>query len=244
MRALGALAVSFALPALGLALALAFVFAFLELKSIAISGLRFWGHIAVLGEEMSNQGLKRALVKSGSSLPKTDVVFELGPTAEGSDKHVDSGKFGDVVAGSLKKFVVTGSVAIEIAELVELRKGCSNSGLGGGDFVVRDRAESSVDFFDQVERRQRTNAETMFGIYIFQRDLTDTGEDRGVEIRLRSFLHLKSMSFKDLGRNRGGGCGLRAVHSRGSKFRVVGEIRGCWRGCFLGVFQSASNATK
>ena len=146
----------------------------------------------------------------------------MGPKTEGSDKHVDSGKFGDVVAGSLEKFVVTGSVATEIVELVELRKGCSNSGLGGGDFVVRDQrrqrtnAESGFEFFDQVERRQRTNAETMFGIYIFQRDVADTSKDGGVEIRLRSLLQLKCMSFESVGRDRG--CsGLRAVHNRGSK---------------------------
>ncbi len=146
---------------------------------------------------MRNQGLKSALVKSGSSLSKADVGFELGPKTEGSDKHVGSGKFEDVVTGSLKEFVVTNSIATEIAELVELRKGCSNSGLGGGDFVVRDSAESSFEFF-------------------FQRDVTDTGEDRGVEIRLRSLLQLKSMSFESVGRNRG--CsGLRAVHNRGSE---------------------------
>ncbi len=55
------------------------------------------------------------------------------------------------MAGSLEEFVVANSVATEIAELVELRKGCGNSGLGGCDFVVRDRAERSFEFFDQVE---------------------------------------------------------------------------------------------
>ncbi len=69
---------------------------------------------------MRNQGLKC------SSLPKADMGFELGPSAECGDKDVDSGKFRDVVAGSSKEFVVANSVATEIAELVELREGCSD----------------------------------------------------------------------------------------------------------------------
>ncbi len=90
---------------------------------------------------MRNQGLKCGSIKRGSSLPKADMGFELGPSAECGDKDVDSGKFRDVVAGRSKEFVVANSVATEIAELVELREGCSDSGLGGCDFVVCDRAE-------------------------------------------------------------------------------------------------------
>ncbi len=67
-----------------------------------------------MGEEMRNQGLKCASIKSGSSLPKTDVGFELGPRAECSDKYVDSGKFRDVVAGGAEEFVVANGVATEI----------------------------------------------------------------------------------------------------------------------------------
>ena len=117
--------------------------AFVKLEGIATSRLGFWGHIAVLGEKMRDKGLKCASIKGGSSLPKTDMGFELGPSAECGDKDVDSGKFRDVVAGRSKEFVVANSVATEIAELVELRKGCSYSSLGGCGFVVCDRAERS-----------------------------------------------------------------------------------------------------
>jgi hypothetical protein len=55
----------------------------------------------------------------------------------------------------------------------------------------------------------------MFGVNVVQRDLTDTSEDRGVEIRLRALLHFKRVSFESVGRNNGC-CGLRAVHNRGS----------------------------
>ena len=61
--------------------------------------------------------------------------------SEATKTSIYSGEFGDVVAGSLEEFVVANGVATEIAELIELRKGCSNRGLGGCDFVVRDRAE-------------------------------------------------------------------------------------------------------
>ncbi len=50
--------------------------------------------------------------------------------------------------GSLKKFVVAGGVATEIAELGELRKGCRYGRLGGGDFVMRNSAERGFEFFD------------------------------------------------------------------------------------------------
>ena len=120
-------------------LALVFPFsfiAFVKLESIATSRLGFWGHIAVLGEKMRDKGLKCASIKSGSSLPKTDVGFELGPSAEGSDEYVNAGNFGYVVACGPEKFVVAYNVATEIAELVELRKGCGYGSLGGCDFVV------------------------------------------------------------------------------------------------------------
>ena len=117
--------------------------AFVKLEGIATSRLGFWGHIAVLGEKMRDKGLKCASIKSGSSLPKTDMGFELGPSTEGSDEYVNAGNFGYVVAGGPEKFVVAYNVATEIAESVELRKGCSNSGFGGCDFMVCDRAKSS-----------------------------------------------------------------------------------------------------
>ena len=82
-------------------------------------------------EEMRSQRLDSALVKGGCSLPKANVGFELGPSAEGGNKHVDAGEFRDVVTGSLKEFIVASYVAAEVAELVELRKGCSNCGLSG-----------------------------------------------------------------------------------------------------------------
>ena len=72
---------SFALLALVLAFAFSFI-PFLKLKSIATSRLGFWGHVAVLGEEVRDQGLKCALFKSGSSFPKADVGFKLGPCTE------------------------------------------------------------------------------------------------------------------------------------------------------------------
>ena len=50
---------------------------------------------------------------------------------------------------SLKKLVVAGGVATEVAELGELRKGCRYYGrLGGGDFVMRNSAERGFEFFD------------------------------------------------------------------------------------------------
>ncbi len=55
---------------------------------------------------------------------------------------------GDVVPGSLEKFVVAGSVATEVAELSELRKGCRYGRLGGGDFVMCNSAERGFEFFD------------------------------------------------------------------------------------------------
>jgi hypothetical protein len=97
---------------------------------------------------MRNQGLKSALVKGSRSFPKNDVGAELGPSAEECNKDVDSGEFGDAVTDSLEEFVITGGVAAEVAELVELRKGCSNCSLGGRDGVMRDRSESSFEFFD------------------------------------------------------------------------------------------------
>ncbi len=53
-RGLGALAAPFALLALVFSFAFPFVIAFPGLESIATAGLGFWGHIAVLREEMSN----------------------------------------------------------------------------------------------------------------------------------------------------------------------------------------------
>ena len=117
--------------------------AFVKLESIATSRLGFWGHIAVLGEKMRDKGLKCALIKSGSSLPKTDMGFELGPSTEGSDENVNAGNFRDVVAGGPEEFVVADGVATEIAELVELRKGCGYGSLGDCDFVVCDRTKGS-----------------------------------------------------------------------------------------------------
>ncbi len=203
MPHVGALAASFTLLSFALSFAFPFVLSLLELKGIAAAGLGFWGHIAILREEMRNQRLKSALVKGGPSFPKTDMGFELGPSAEGCNKHVDAGEFRDVVAGSLEELVVTGSVAAEIAELVELRKGCSHCGLSGRDFVVRDCAKSGFEFFNEIERRQRTNAEPMFGVNVVQRDLTNAGEDRGVEIRLSALLHFKRVSFERVDRNNG-----------------------------------------
>ena len=142
------MAASFASLAFVLSFTFPFILAFPELKSIATAGLGFWGHIAVLREKMSNQRLKSALVKSGCSFPKTDVGFELGPSTERCNEDVNAGEFGDVVSGSLKKFVVTGGVATEVAELSKLRKGCSNGRLGGGDFVMRNRSESGLEFFN------------------------------------------------------------------------------------------------
>jgi hypothetical protein len=56
----------------------------------------------------------------------------------------------------------------------------------------------------------------MFGIDVFQSDMTDTSEDSGVEIGLGSLLQLKRMSFDSIGRDRS--CaGLRTVHDGGSK---------------------------
>ncbi len=105
---------------------------------------------------MRSQRLQTALVKGGCSLPKTDVGFELRPSAEGGNKHVDAGEFRDVVTGSLEELVVASNVAAEISELVELRKGCSNCGLGGGDFVVCDRSKRDFDFFNE-DRAETTN---------------------------------------------------------------------------------------
>ncbi len=141
------MAAPFTLLAFVLSFSFPFVPAFPELKSIATAGLGFWGHIAVLREEMRNQRLKSALIKGGCSFPKTDVGFELGPSAERCNEDVDAGDFGDVVAGSLKKVVVAGGVATEVAELGELRKGCSNGSLGGGDFVMRNSSKSGLEFF-------------------------------------------------------------------------------------------------
>ncbi len=97
---------------------------------------------------MSNQRLKSALVKGGCSFTKTDAGFELGPSAERCNEDVNADEFGDVVPGGLKKFVVAGGVATEVAELGELRKGCSYGRLGGGDFVMRNSSESGFEFFD------------------------------------------------------------------------------------------------
>jgi hypothetical protein len=97
---------------------------------------------------MRNQGLKSALVKGSRRFPIADEGFELGPSAEGGNEDVDAGEFRDVVTSGLKKFVVAGGVAAEVAALVELRKGYSNCSLGGGDFVMRDRFESGFEFFN------------------------------------------------------------------------------------------------
>ncbi len=152
---------------------------------------------------MRSQRQESALVKGGCSLPKADVGFELGPSAEGGNKHVDAGEFRDVVTGKLKELIVASYVAAEITELVELRKGCSNCGLSGGDFVVRDRAKRGFEFFNEIERSQRANAEPMFGVNVVERDLSNTGEDRGVEIGLGALLHFKRVSFKRVGGNYG-----------------------------------------
>jgi hypothetical protein len=197
------LAAPFALLAFVLSFTFPFVLAFPELKSIATARLGFRGHITVLREEMRGQRLKSALVKGGGGLPKADVGFELGPSAEGGNKHVDAGEFRDVVTGSLEELVVASNVAAEITELVELRKGCSNCGLSGGDFVVRDRSKRGFEFFDEIERRQRTNTEPMFGVNGVQRDLSNAGEDRGVEIGLGALLHFKRVSFKRVGGDNG-----------------------------------------
>ncbi len=90
---------------------------------------------------MRDKGLKCALVKSGSSLPKTDMGFELGPSTEGSDEYVNAGNFRDVVTGGPEEFVVVDGVATEIAELVEfsrlwlLVETCLASGVGRCDFA-------------------------------------------------------------------------------------------------------------
>ncbi len=69
--------------------------------------------------------------------------------------------------------------------------------------MVRDRAKRSFEFFNEIERRQRANAEAMFGVNVVERDLSHTGEDCGVEIGLGALLHFKRVGIKSVGGNYG-----------------------------------------
>ena len=83
---------------------------------------------------------------------------------------------------------------------------------------MRDRSKRGFEFFNEIERRQRANAESMFGVNVVERDLSNTGEDCGVEIGLGALLHFKRVGFKRVGGNYG--CrGLRTVHNGGSEGR-------------------------
>ncbi len=57
-----------------------------------------------------------------------------------------------VVSSGLEEFVVAGDAAAEIAKLVELRKGGSNSCFFCSDFVVGDRAERGFEFLNEIKR--------------------------------------------------------------------------------------------
>ena len=60
---------------------------------------------------------------------------------------------------------------------------------------MRDRSKRGFEFFNEIERRQRANAETMFGVDAVERDLSNAGEDCGVEIGLGALLHLKRVGL-------------------------------------------------
>ena len=56
----------------------------------------------------------------------------------------------------------------------------------------------------------------MFGIDVFQSDMTDTSEDSSVKVGLGSLLQFERVSFDSVRGDRG--CaGLRTVHNGGSK---------------------------
>ena len=111
----------------------------------------FW-HIAVVTQEVIGKGNESTVGECGRLLPCSDVDLgiELGPWLDRRGEDVDTGEFGNNVVGRGEKFVVLGHSAAEFAEIAKVDERGGNNTLGGGDFILGEGTEHSVEFQDKL----------------------------------------------------------------------------------------------